>query len=1319
METLRSNMVVGSVVRVLMAGTLALIAFAGPAAKTVSAAGAVSLSDFSAYTQDFNSLANTGAGNTALPLGWYFIETGGDTAYTADDGTASLGDTYSYGSAAGIDRALGSLQTAGFSSIYGVSFTNNSGSAISILDISYFGEQWRLGSTARLDRLDFQYSTNAASLTTGVWTDFDDLDFTSAVTAGLIGARDGNNPLNRRLLQGTLSNLNIPNGGTFWFRWVDYDASFDDDGLAVDDFSLTPSVCANTVTVTNNASSGPGSLDRAAIEVCDGGMIDFAGDYTISFNRTIDRSLTIDASGHTVVLDVATVNIPDSASVVTLKNLTFDGRYQDACAISNAGVLALDGCTITRYNNLSYTSHGAAIYNAGLLTVIRSELSNNTADYGGALFNAGTATLDQIVFKDNLAREMGGAIYNATGRLLIQRSTISGNRARLEGGAIYNALYLTVLNSTVVDNALTLNPSYGGAGIFNVGFSYLKNSIVANNFISLPSHPYDIYQEVSDQVIVDHCLIESGNVAGTIMADPLLAPLADYGGGTQTYALLPGSPALDAGNSATCLSADQRDVSVPQGTACDLGAFESQGFILSASGGDEQSAFTGSAFTDPLQVTVTANDSSEPVSGGKITFTAPASGAGALLAGNPAVIAGGAAEVTATANGTVGAYLVSAGATGVESSVDFSLENLDPRALSIDDVTHMEGNSGTTTFTFTVSLPTPASSGGVTFDIATADGTATSADSDYQSKSLTAQVIPEGSNSYTFDVVVNGDAAPEPDETFYVNITNVTGANLADGQGLGTITNDDWTSIVATSAATDITSTTAAVNGSVNAMGGSTAVRFEYGLTTAYGSSIVAAESPLTGSLLVPVHADLSNLIPDTTYHYRAVGMNSYGTTYGQDQTFLTLNSLVTATIHDAAHATLISAAIGDTLHASAQVTGTGASPVGTITFTSYGNPSCSGTGITAGTIALDGSGIADPSLGSILTVNGLSFKAHYNGDANYTAGEAACVSISSSQFPTVLELSANTVPVDGVQLTGSLSDISVQFNLDVLHGDSSDPNSADNTANYLLVSRGANEVFDTTACGPLQVGGLQPDDLEIPVNSVSYDPSTYIAHLSINNGAALPAGTYRLFVCGTTSISDPTGTVFLNNRVADSTVTFTIVPTNNGNTARQLPATGFAPGRQSVLPPRPVGKAYQDAGIVLDVPTLGLQSSIVGVPGPDWDVTWLGGNVGYLQGTAFPTWNGNSVLTGHVTDAEGNPGPFSRLDSLVWGDRMLVHAWGQDYIYEVRSVDLFVSPDAGNVLTRHEEQSWLTLITCRGYDPQQDTYRWRTVVRAVLVKVE
>lgn len=113
------------------------------------------------------------------------------------------------------------------------------------------------------------------------------------------------------------------------------------------------------------------------------------------------------------------------------------------------------------------------------------------------------------------------------------------------------------------------------------------------------------------------------------------------------------------------------------------------------------------------------------------------------------------------------------------------------RTLSINNVSQDEGNSGTTSFDFTVSLSSAAPAGGVNFNIATDDGTATVADNDYTAKSLTDQTIPAGETNYAFSVLVNGDATDEADETFFVNVTQVTGATVADGQGQGTIEDDD------------------------------------------------------------------------------------------------------------------------------------------------------------------------------------------------------------------------------------------------------------------------------------------------------------------------------------------------------------------------------------------------------------------------------------------------------------------------------------------------------------------------------------------------
>lgn len=149
------------------------------------------------------------------------------------------------------------------------------------------------------------------------------------------------------------------------------------------------------------------------------------------------------------------------------------------------------------------------------------------------------------------------------------------------------------------------------------------------------------------------------------------------------------------------------------------------------------------------------------------------------------------ADSTVEGNETVILTLAAAPGYGVGTpgSATGTIVDDDLPRLSINDVTLNEGNSGTTTFTFTVSLDAPAGAGGVSFDVNTADGTAT-APGDYTAVA-TSGSIPAGATSTTVAVLVNGDTLNEADETFVVNIRNVTGAVVQDGQGVGIILNDD------------------------------------------------------------------------------------------------------------------------------------------------------------------------------------------------------------------------------------------------------------------------------------------------------------------------------------------------------------------------------------------------------------------------------------------------------------------------------------------------------------------------------------------------
>jgi len=160
-----------------------------------------------------------------------------NTTYTAGTGSSNSGDTYSFGAASNSERALGTLQSGSVIPIIGAQIQNNSGNTITKLKISYTGEEWRLGTADRTDKLSFEYSTDATTLANGTWTPVTNLDFITPVIS-TTGAKDGNSNANRISLVYTLRNLAIPAGSVFLIRWTDFNASGSDDGLGVDDFTI-------------------------------------------------------------------------------------------------------------------------------------------------------------------------------------------------------------------------------------------------------------------------------------------------------------------------------------------------------------------------------------------------------------------------------------------------------------------------------------------------------------------------------------------------------------------------------------------------------------------------------------------------------------------------------------------------------------------------------------------------------------------------------------------------------------------------------------------------------------------------------------------------------------------------------------------------------------------------------------------------------------------------------------------------------------------------------------------------------------------------
>src|SRR5271157_3382689 len=386
-------------------------------------------------------------------------------------------------------------------------------------------------------------------------------------------------------------------------------------------------------------------------------LVDANSAHIITFDPTVF------ASAQTITLTSGQLELSNTYGVATITGpaagVTVSGGGTSRVFQVDPGVLA--NLSVLTISGGSTTGNGGGLYNGGITTLTDSTLSGNEASgYGGAIFTDGADLyLNNCTLAKNTAGVSGGAI-EAQGTVLVTRSTFSANQATSSGGAIDNAYgqYTVKIGDSIL-----------------AGDSCGFGPEVSNAVVSLGHNLVGEIDDSSGWVGSDL----TGTVAQPL--DPLLAPLGNYGGPTQTMALLPGSPAIDAGSNAlpAGVTTDQRGPGYPRivnGTV-DIGAFESSGFTIAVTSGSGKSANITEPFANPLVVTVTANNSIEPVAGGQVRFTAPTSGASASLSVNPATIAAdGMASTTPTANASAGSYAVTATATGVTNPASFSLTNV-------------------------------------------------------------------------------------------------------------------------------------------------------------------------------------------------------------------------------------------------------------------------------------------------------------------------------------------------------------------------------------------------------------------------------------------------------------------------------------------------------------------------------------------------------------------------------------------------------------------------------------------------------------------
>ncbi|MBX3057863.1 MAG: ExeM/NucH family extracellular endonuclease [Anaerolineae bacterium] len=439
----------------------------------IRAAGSVTLATLGApYVQDFDTLAISGT-SSSVPDGWYFVESGtnANTTYTAGTGSSNTGDTYSFGASGSSERAFGGLLSGSLVPTIGASFTNNTGATINEIAISYTGEQWRLGATGRVDRLDFQLSTNADSLATGTWVDHNELDFNGPISAGTVGALDGNSPANRIPISYTITGLDIPEGATFWIRWTDFNASGADDGLAVDDFSLVPGgEVVISEPVINEFSASTVGTDVEYVEIFGDPNTDYSA-YTIleiegdsgAAAGTVDEVISL---GTTDANGLYLVNLPANAlengSITLLLVKNFTGALNDDLDTNNDGVFDITPWDVI-VDAVSVNDGGATdpAYGVPVLGV----------SYDGLPFAPGGASRIPDGFDTDSASDWVRNDFDLAGIPGFEGTPVVGEAYNTPGAA--NALVVVDMGSVVISQI------YGGGG--NSGATYTHDFIELYN----------------------------------------------------------------------------------------------------------------------------------------------------------------------------------------------------------------------------------------------------------------------------------------------------------------------------------------------------------------------------------------------------------------------------------------------------------------------------------------------------------------------------------------------------------------------------------------------------------------------------------------------------------------------------------------------------------------------------------------------------------------------------------------------------------------------------------------------------------------------
>ncbi len=372
----------------------------------------------------------------------------------------------------------------------------------------------------------------------------------NAVVNNYFGAALLNNNGSVRIIDSSFFNNTGNQGGTIanW-GWMSVTGSTFGDNSA---YQAGVFYNSNILNITDSSFIGNSAVFDGAIET--DGLLTISG---CNFSGNYSQS---DAG-------VIMVNINGSAEI-SYSSFNNNGIGSGIGVLKNWGNTSIENSTFS--NNSA--GDGGVIFNSANLTITNSTFSDNSAAVGGSIENVGIITITNSTFSGNNADLLGGAINSFLGSVSISNSTFSGNTASA-GGGISNSASLSIESSTFYENSASEGGTISGTAI-------LTNTIIAGTLLGSDCAG-DIIDGGHNLDSDGTCNLDPAN-GSQPNTDPLLGPLQDNGGPTLTNALLPGSPAIDAGDDAQCPPTDQRGVPRPQdgngdGIAiCDIGAFEKE-----------------------------------------------------------------------------------------------------------------------------------------------------------------------------------------------------------------------------------------------------------------------------------------------------------------------------------------------------------------------------------------------------------------------------------------------------------------------------------------------------------------------------------------------------------------------------------------------------------------------------------------------------------------------------------------------------------------------------------------------------------------------